>query len=56
MIGDFLNNNSRRKVKTREDQRLFMGKKYRRESETRVLCLHLGGQEKTTRGYVGRFL
>jgi len=40
MIGDMLNNNKRREVKTREDQRLFMGKKYRREPETRLLRVY----------------
>lgn len=34
MIGDMFNNNKRRNVRTREDQRLFMGKKYAKEKET----------------------
>ena len=34
MIGDMFNNNKRRNVRTREDQRLFMGKKYAKEKGT----------------------
>lgn len=34
MIGDMFNNNRRRDVRTREDQRLFMGKKYAKEKGT----------------------
>lgn len=34
MIGDLLNNNKRREVKTREDQVMFMGKKYRQDKRT----------------------
>ena len=34
MIGDMLNNNKRRDVKTREDQVMYMGKKYRRDKRT----------------------
>ena len=34
MIGDMLNNNKRREVKTREDQVMFMGRKYRRDKVT----------------------
>lgn len=34
MIGDLFNTNKRREVKTREDQVMYMGKKYRRERET----------------------
>lgn len=38
-IGDFDKVN-RRKVKTREDQVLFYGYKYRQDKKTRVLCMH----------------
>ena len=34
MIGDMLNNNKRRKVVTREGQKMYMGKKYARDSKT----------------------
>lgn len=34
MIGDFLNNNTKREVCTRLDQLMYMGKKYRQEKGT----------------------
>lgn len=34
MIGDMLNNNKRREVKTRADQVLYLGKKYRQDKKT----------------------
>lgn len=34
MIGDMLNNNKRRDVKTRADQVLYLGKKYRQDKKT----------------------
>lgn len=34
MIGDLFNNNKRKDVKTREDQLLFNGKKYRQDKKT----------------------
>ena len=34
MIGDLLNNNKRREVRTRADQVMFMGKKYRQDKRT----------------------
>jgi hypothetical protein len=34
MIGDLLNTNKRREVKTRADQVMFMGKKYRQDKRT----------------------
>lgn len=34
MIGDMFNNNKRKDVRTRENQRLFMGKKYAKEKGT----------------------
>ena len=34
MIGDMLNNNKRRDVKTRADQVMFYGKKYRQDKKT----------------------
>lgn len=34
MIGDLLNNNKRREVKTRADQVMYMGKKYRQDPAT----------------------
>ena len=46
----------RRKVRTREDQVLFNGKKYRRDKNTRVLCLHDWRQEEVTRGGLGGLL
>lgn len=38
MIGDLLNNNKRREVKTREDQVMYMGRKYRREASGYYMC------------------
>lgn len=34
MIGDLLNNNKRREVRTRADQVLYLGKKYRQDKKT----------------------
>ena len=34
MIGDMLNNNKRREVKTRADQVMFCGRKYRQDKKT----------------------
>ena len=34
MIGDLLNNNKRREVKTRADQVMYLGKKYRQDKRT----------------------
>ena len=34
MIGDLLNTNKRREVKTREDQVMYLGKKYRQDKKT----------------------
>lgn len=51
-IGNFDKVN-KRKVKTREDQIMFLGKKYQREKTTRLLRLYLGGAKETTCGYVG---
>lgn len=56
MIGDLLNTNKRREVKTREDQVMFNGKKYRRDKKTRLLCMHEWVEEETTRGCVGGVL
>ena len=53
MIGDMLNNNKRREVKTRADQVLYLGKKYRQDKKSRLLRLYEWGAKKTTRGYVG---
>ena len=53
MIGDMLNNNKRRDVKTRVDQQMYMGKKYRQDKKTRVLCVYEWGEKETSRGYVG---
>lgn len=41
MIGDMLNNNKRRNVKTRLDQQMYLGKKYRQDKKTRLLRLYL---------------
>ena len=38
MIGDMLNNNKRREVRTREDQVMFYGRKYRREASGYYVC------------------
>lgn len=38
-IGDYDRVN-RRGVRTREDQVLFYGYKYRRDKKTRLLCMH----------------
>lgn len=56
MIGDMLNNNKKREVKTREDQVMFMGKKYRRDKKTRLLCVYLGVEEAFACSYVGGVL
>ena len=53
MIGDMLNNNKRRDVKTRVDQVLYLGKKYRQDKKTRVLRVYEWSEKKTSRGYVG---
>ena len=53
MIGDCLNTNKRRDVKTRVDQQMYLGKKYRQDKKTRLLCLYEWGEKETTRGYVG---
>lgn len=53
MIGDCLNTNKRRDVKTRADQVLYLGKKYRQDKKTRVLRLYKWESKKTSRGYVG---
>lgn len=49
MIGDLLNNNKRKDVKTREDQVMYMGKKYRRDKATRLLYMHLRGEKASAR-------
>lgn len=41
MIGDMLNNNKRREVRTRLDQVMFFGRKYRRDKKTRLYGLHI---------------
>ena len=51
-IGNFDKVN-KRKVKTREDQVMFLGKKYQREKTTRVLCVYLWGAKEASCGYVG---
>ena len=43
MIGDYLNMNKKKDVKTRADQVMFNGKKYSREEATRLLCMYHGG-------------
>lgn len=53
MIGDMLNNNKRRDVKTRMDQVLYLGKKYRQDKKTRLLCMYEWEPKATSRGYVG---
>ena len=40
MIGDLLNTNKRREVCTREDQVMYMGKKYRQDKKTRLLSVY----------------
>lgn len=56
MIGDMLNNNKRRDVCTREDQVMYMGRKYRRDKKTRLLCVYLGIEEAFACSYVGGVL
>ena len=53
MIGDLLNTNKRRDVKTREDQVMFMGKKYRRDKKTGYYVCTTGSRRSLARGYVG---
>ena len=43
MIGDCLNTNKKRDVKTRVDQVLYLGKKYRQDKKTRLLRLYFWG-------------
>lgn len=38
MIGDLFNDNKRREVRTREGQRLYMGKKYAQETSGYYVC------------------
>lgn len=53
-IGDY-DGKSRntRKVRTREDQVMFCGKKYRRDKKTRLLLMHHWRTKASTRGYMG---
>ena len=41
MIGDLLNTNKRREVRTRVDQVMYMGRKYRRDKKTRLYGLYI---------------
>lgn len=46
MIGDMLNNNKRREVKTREDQVMYMGKKYRQDKKTGYYVCTSGSRKR----------
>lgn len=46
MIGDLWNNNKKKDVCTREDQRMFMGKKYRREAGTGYYVCTTGDRKR----------
>ena len=47
-INDTLNTNNRREVKTRADQVMYMGKKYRRDKKTRLLLMHEWREKETS--------
>ena len=53
MIGDMLNNNKRRDVKTRLDQVLYLGKKYRQDKKTGYYVCTTGSRRSLARGYMG---
>lgn len=53
MIGDLFNMNKRKDVRTREDQVMYMGKKYRQDKKTRLLCVYDWEQDAFTCGYMG---
>lgn len=53
MIGDMLNNNKRRDVKTRLDQVMYMGKKYRQDKKTGYYVCTTGSRRSLARGYMG---
>lgn len=46
MIGDLFNNNKRREVKTRADQVMFNGKKYRRDKKTGYYVCTTGSRRR----------
>lgn len=46
MIGDLLNTNKRREVRTRADQVMFMGKKYRQDKRTGYYVCTTGTRER----------
>lgn len=46
MIGDMLNNNKRREVKTRADQVLYLGKKYRQDKKTGYYVCTTGDRKR----------
>lgn len=46
MIGDLFNNNKRREVKTREDQVMYLGKKYRRDPKTGYMVCTSGSRRR----------
>lgn len=46
MIGDLWNNNKKKDVCTREDQRMFMGHKYRREAGTGYYVCTTGDRKR----------
>lgn len=46
MIGDMLNNNKRRNVKTRVDQVMFCGKKYRQDKKTGYYICTTGSRKR----------
>lgn len=53
MIGDMLNTNKRREVRTRLDQVMFCGKKYRQDKKTGYYVCTSGSRRSLARGYVG---
>ena len=46
MIGDLLNNNKRRDVKTRADQVMFYGRKYRQDKKTGYYVCTTGSRKR----------
>lgn len=46
MIGDLLNNNKRREVKTRADQVMYLGKKYRQDKKTGYYVCTSGNRKR----------
>lgn len=53
MIGDLLNTNKRRNVKTRLDQVMYMGRKYRQDKKTGYYVCTTGSRRSLACSHVG---